>query len=334
MRHFRALLAPLCGALLAALVASPASARLLIEIDKSAQRMTVSQDGEPFHGWPVSTGMRAYETPSGAFTPFRLEKDHFSREWDDAPMPHSIFFTERGHAIHGTTHVRNIGRPASHGCVRLEPENARVLFDLVRRTGLANTRVVLMGETPEPRGPAMARRAPRTSGRMRAPPGSTGGPDISSRARTSPRRRFSLPANIAGCRATATGCQRQRPMGVRDGARCAGAAAAPAGRGRAAVSAVSTAGFRAARRPKWNRPPPRLLTERPPAGGFPMSAYFISRSRSPRLACALAAPASAQTLARKDLSVEGAMTIATTAIADCKAKGWRCRSRWSAATAK
>ena len=93
-----------------------------------------------------------------------MEKDHFSREWDDAPMPHSIFFTTRGHAIHGTEHTRNIGRPASHGCVRLEPENARVLFGLVKQEGMANVRVVLSGVTPGGGGPAMVRRAPQTAG--------------------------------------------------------------------------------------------------------------------------------------------------------------------------
>ena len=71
----------------------PAAANILIEIDKSAQRMTVSQDGAQLYAWPVSTGQRGYDTPSGDFKPFRMEKDHFSREWDDAPMPHSIFFT-------------------------------------------------------------------------------------------------------------------------------------------------------------------------------------------------------------------------------------------------
>jgi hypothetical protein len=91
-----------------------------------------------------------------------MEKDHFSREWDDAPMPHSIFFTRQGHAIHGTEHRRKIGQPASHGCVRLEPENARVLFGLVRQEGMANTRVVLFGVTPgATRAPEVARRAPR-----------------------------------------------------------------------------------------------------------------------------------------------------------------------------
>ena len=157
MRFFR----PFAAAVAAVLVlALPASAKILIAIDKSAQRMTVSQDGAQLYVWPVSTGQRGYDTPGGQFTPFRMEKDHFSREWDDAPMPHSIFFTKQGHAIHGTEHTRNIGRPASHGCVRLEPENARVLFNMVKQEGMANVRVVLSGATG-PGGPAMARRAPQ-----------------------------------------------------------------------------------------------------------------------------------------------------------------------------
>src|SRR5829696_6062711 len=130
------------------LAAAEANAKVLITIDKSAQRMAVNVDGDTRWTWPVSTGRRGYATPSGRFTAFRMEKDHFSREWDDAPMPHSIFFTRQGHAIHGTEHRRKIGQPASHGCVRLEPENARVLFGLVRQEGMANTRVVLFGVTP------------------------------------------------------------------------------------------------------------------------------------------------------------------------------------------
>jgi hypothetical protein len=156
MHVIRWLASPAAAAVLLLASLAPAAARLLIEIDKSAQTMTVSQDGARLHRWPVSTGLPRYATPSGAFTPFRMEKDHFSREWDDAPMPHSIFFTKAGHAIHGTEHLRAIGRPASHGCVRLEPANARVLFDLVKRMGMANTRVVLDGETPH-RAPAVAR---------------------------------------------------------------------------------------------------------------------------------------------------------------------------------
>ncbi len=148
-------------------LAPPASAKLLIEIDKSTQRMTVSQDGMHLYTWPVSTGQRGYDTPSGTFTPFRMEKDHFSREWDDAPMPNSIFFTKQGHAIHGTEHLRNIGRPASHGCVRLEPQNAQILFDLVKREGMPNVKVVLFGPT----GPGLPAVASRRSNPPSYPPG-------------------------------------------------------------------------------------------------------------------------------------------------------------------
>jgi hypothetical protein len=160
MRLIRLFGATLAGALLFALNALPASARLLIEIDKSSQQMIVSRDGQEIYVWPVSTGLARYDTPSGSYTPFRMEKDHFSREWDDAPMPHSIFFTKVGHAIHGSDHVRNIGRPASHGCVRLSRANASALWDLVKSEGLPNTRVVLTGQVPSGSDPAVSRRAP------------------------------------------------------------------------------------------------------------------------------------------------------------------------------
>ena len=86
-----------------------------------------------------------YETPSGTYRPFRLEKEHYSKEWDDAPMPYSIFFTGRGHAVHGSYHVKSLGRRASHGCVRLHLDNAAKLFGLVQKTGTSNTRVVVKG---------------------------------------------------------------------------------------------------------------------------------------------------------------------------------------------
>src|SRR3712207_2635604 len=98
-----------------ALGAVPAAASVLISVDKGAQRMLVSVDGKPRHSWPVSTGRRAFETPAGTFRPFRLEKEHYSKEWDNAPMPHSIFFTAGGHAIHGSFETRRLGRRASHG---------------------------------------------------------------------------------------------------------------------------------------------------------------------------------------------------------------------------
>jgi hypothetical protein len=154
--------------IVAALMAfsSAARAEMTIAIDKSRQQMTVALNGAELFVWPVSTGAPGYDTPSGTFTPFRMEKDHFSREWDDAPMPHSIFFTKKGHAIHGSNHIKAIGTPASHGCVRLEPKNAAVLFGLVKQEGMANVRVTLFGETPaaEEAVPQVARRGNADTG--------------------------------------------------------------------------------------------------------------------------------------------------------------------------
>ena len=135
---------------------APAYADLLINVDKSTQRMTVTVDGVPRYVWPVSTGVAKYDTPAGSFTPFRMEKEHFSKEWDDAPMPYSIFFTKQGHAIHGTNHS-SIGRPASHGCVRLSVAHAAKLWDLVKAEGLSHTKVVLDGHLP-PAGALVAKR--------------------------------------------------------------------------------------------------------------------------------------------------------------------------------
>jgi L,D-transpeptidase catalytic domain len=109
--------------------------------------MTVSVDGAPRWVWPVSTGRNGYATPAGSYTAFRMEEDHYSKEFDDAPMPHSIFFTKLGHAIHGTLDARHLGSAASHGCVRISTANALKLYALVEQQGLPNTKVVITGTT-------------------------------------------------------------------------------------------------------------------------------------------------------------------------------------------
>ena len=147
-------------------LASSAFAALVIEVDKSAQTLTVTRDGETLHSWPVSTGKSGYATPSGNFTAFRMEAEHYSKEWDDAPMPHSVFFTKRGHAIHGSYHVKRLGSPASHGCVRLAPENAAKLFALVKEEGLPNTQVILTGSEQI----ALERMKTRAASNDRRPP--------------------------------------------------------------------------------------------------------------------------------------------------------------------
>lgn len=116
-----------------------------IIISKVGQKMTVKIDGRTEYVWPVSTGAAGYDTPSGTFRPFRMEEDYFSREWDNAPMPNAIFFTARGHAIHGSYAVKSLGRRASHGCVRLSPDNAKILFGLVGDAGMNNTSVTIKG---------------------------------------------------------------------------------------------------------------------------------------------------------------------------------------------
>ena len=127
------------------MLCSPALANVAITVNKDTQTMTVAVDGVTKYRWPVSTGIPSRETPSGSFKAFRMEADHFSKEFDDAPMPHSIFFTKIGHAIHGTMSEGRLGTPASHGCVRLSRANATTLYALVQEQGVLNTTVTLTG---------------------------------------------------------------------------------------------------------------------------------------------------------------------------------------------
>ena len=122
-----------------------ALAGVLIKVNKTTQRMHVVMNGEVRYSWAVSTGMSGYSTPVGFHAPSHLAKHHRSREWDDAPMPHSIFFTSRGHAIHGSNAIHRLGSPASHGCIRLSPANAATLFALVKEEGIAHTRISITG---------------------------------------------------------------------------------------------------------------------------------------------------------------------------------------------
>jgi lipoprotein-anchoring transpeptidase ErfK/SrfK len=131
-----ALLAAL-GAVVAG-TASPAKADVVVTVNKATQRMSVSVDGQPRYNWVVSTGV--YGTPSGMFRPQSLSRNHRSSLFNNAPMPYSIFYD--GHfAIHGTNHIGQLGARASKGCVRLHPSNAAILFALVQKEGLGNTRI-------------------------------------------------------------------------------------------------------------------------------------------------------------------------------------------------
>lgn len=119
-----------------------AKADVFITIDKSEQEMVV-QTPEEVYVWDVSTGRKGFRTPTGDFQPYYLNRMHYSRKYDNAPMPHSIFFLG-GFAIHGTDAVDKLGRPASHGCVRLHPQNARWLFEVVKYYGKQNTYITIV----------------------------------------------------------------------------------------------------------------------------------------------------------------------------------------------
>jgi lipoprotein-anchoring transpeptidase ErfK/SrfK len=125
-----------------------AGSAILIDINKAKQKMTVFVDGIQKYDWPVSTGRAGYSTPSGTYTATSMNEIWYSKEWDNSPMPHSIFFMKDGHAIHGSYEVKNLGKPVSHGCVRISPENATTLYALVKANGLENTQVILTGMTP------------------------------------------------------------------------------------------------------------------------------------------------------------------------------------------
>jgi lipoprotein-anchoring transpeptidase ErfK/SrfK len=121
---------------------------VLITVDKTKQEMTVFIDGVEKYDWPVSTGRPGYSTPSGTYTATSMNEVWYSKQWDNSPMPHSIFFMKDGHAIHGSYEVKTLGKPVSHGCVRISPQDAATLYALVEKNGLENTQVVLTGLTP------------------------------------------------------------------------------------------------------------------------------------------------------------------------------------------
>jgi len=154
----------LLAVILVCVTSNAALANILIQIDKPTQTMTVSVDGQVRYRWRVSTGATDYSTPIGSYTAFRMEVMHYSKEWDNAGMPHSIFFTKRGHAIHGSNHP-GLGTTVSHGCVRLSLPNAVTLYDLVHANGMTTTKVVVRG--PDPPGVTVPSKPPR-QGRVRS----------------------------------------------------------------------------------------------------------------------------------------------------------------------
>ncbi len=117
-------------------------ARVVAKVDISSQSMRVYVNGRLAHRWAVSTGRRGYRTPTGSYSPKWLARMHYSRKYNNSPMPYSIFF-RGGYAVHGTNYVSRLGRPASHGCIRLHTANARRLYNLVRQYGKGRSRIVI-----------------------------------------------------------------------------------------------------------------------------------------------------------------------------------------------
>jgi len=141
MKKFVLMVLAAAAMLVAAASASFASA-LVARVDVSTQTMTVSKHGRVLYTWPVSTARSGYVTPRGQYKPTRMHKMWYSRKYDMSPMPYSIFF-RGGYAIHGTNYVKQLGRPASHGCVRLHTANAARLYALVKEVGAGNAQIVV-----------------------------------------------------------------------------------------------------------------------------------------------------------------------------------------------
>ena len=120
------------------IVTSGAQAAVSVRIDLSSQRMHVSNGKGENYSWAISSGRSGFNTPRGSYRPYLLKRMHYSSKYNNSPMPYSIFF-RGGYAIHGTSYVGMLGRPASHGCVRLATGNAARLFAMVQREGASIT---------------------------------------------------------------------------------------------------------------------------------------------------------------------------------------------------
>jgi len=119
------------------------SNQIIARIDISEQKMQVTVAGRPTYEWKVSTAGKGHVTPTGSWKPYRMHEMWYSKKYDNAPMPHSVFFTG-GYAVHATPHVKRLGQPASHGCIRLHPTHAEEFYTLVKTFGQANTHIVIV----------------------------------------------------------------------------------------------------------------------------------------------------------------------------------------------
>ena len=210
----------LAAALASLISIERAEARLDILVDKATQRMLVIQDGYMRYIWPVSTGRDELATPSGVYAPQRLERNWFSTAYYNSPMPYSIFF-HNGYAIHGSYAINQLGGPASHGCVRLHPHHAALLFDLVQQEGPGQTTIEVT-DVPRPDAPPLQGREIATGPGQYPPPprivryretGDTPEPPPAPRGSRSLAARNALPPKLA----PAPSVRRLMPTDVADG---------------------------------------------------------------------------------------------------------------------
>ncbi len=117
--------------------------KVVAKIDLSDQRMNIYVNGRRYHSFKVSTARRGYVTPTGAWRPTRIHEMWHSRKYDMSPMPYSVFF-KGGYAVHGTNSISRLGTPASHGCIRLHPTDARTFYNMVKANGMRNTTVKIV----------------------------------------------------------------------------------------------------------------------------------------------------------------------------------------------
>ena len=132
----------LAGLLAFGFVGTAQAGTITARISISSQTMTVTQNGFVKYKWKVSTARKGYVTPTGNWRAYLASRHHRSRKYDNAPMPYAIFF-HGGYAVHATFDLKRLGRPASHGCIRLHPDNAAVFFSMAQKYGLNNTKVVI-----------------------------------------------------------------------------------------------------------------------------------------------------------------------------------------------
>jgi lipoprotein-anchoring transpeptidase ErfK/SrfK len=112
-------------------------------IDISKQKMKVFRGKKHLYTWKVSTGKNGYRTPRGNYKPTYITSMHYSKKYNNSPMPYTVFF-HGGYAIHGTKSVSRLGRRASHGCVRLHTKNAKKFYSLVRKYGKKYTKITIV----------------------------------------------------------------------------------------------------------------------------------------------------------------------------------------------